>query len=73
MRMLRTMNLTNRHKPDEKAGAGSLGHEWFHALDNYFSRMRGKKSDHMTDALDVSLASEGSSWRASRRRQEGND
>ncbi|MCB1569022.1 MAG: hypothetical protein KDI69_09455, partial [Xanthomonadales bacterium] len=22
-------------------GAGSLGHEWFHALDNYFSRQRG--------------------------------
>lgn len=22
-------------------GAGSLAHEWFHALDNYFSRMRG--------------------------------
>jgi len=22
-------------------GAGSLGHEWFHALDNYFSRLRG--------------------------------
>lgn len=22
-------------------GAGNLGHEWFHALDNYFSRLRG--------------------------------
>jgi hypothetical protein len=26
----------------KKAGAGSLAHEWFHALDNYFSRMGGK-------------------------------
>lgn len=23
-------------------GFGSLGHEWFHALDNYFSKMRGE-------------------------------
>ena len=27
-----------------KAGAGSLAHEWFHALDNHFGR-QGKKSD----------------------------
>lgn len=25
-------------------GAGSLAHEWFHALDNYFSRLRGSTS-----------------------------
>lgn len=30
-------------------GAGSLAHEWFHALDNYFSRKRGYKLDYMTD------------------------
>jgi len=24
-------------------GAGTLAHEWFHALDNYFSRIRGEK------------------------------
>lgn len=40
----------------KKDGAGSLGHEWWHALDNYFSRLRGKKGDMMTEALDVSLA-----------------
>ena len=25
-------------------GAGALAHEWFHALDNYFSRMRGAET-----------------------------
>ena len=44
----------------KKSGAGSLGHEWWHALDNYFSRMRSKGDGMMTDALDVSLASRGS-------------
>jgi len=28
----------------KKDGAGSLAHEWFHALDNYFARERGGKS-----------------------------
>lgn len=46
----------------KKDGAGSLGHEWWHALDNYFSRMRGKGGDMMTEALDVSLASRGSEF-----------
>lgn len=46
----------------KKSGAGSLGHEWWHALDNYFSRMRAKSGDMMTDALDVSLASRGSKF-----------
>jgi len=32
-----------------KAGAGSLAHEWWHALDNYFSRERGAVSDYMTE------------------------
>jgi hypothetical protein len=30
-------------------GAGSLAHEWWHALDNYFSRMRGKDMDYLTE------------------------
>lgn len=29
----------------KKAGAGSLGHEWWHSLDNFFGRMSGKGSD----------------------------
>lgn len=29
-------------------GAGSLAHEWFHALDNYFSRMRGNSDGFLT-------------------------
>ncbi len=36
------INLTKR------AGPGSLAHEWWHALDNYFSRMRGKPDDYLT-------------------------
>jgi hypothetical protein len=52
------INLTKRN------GAGSLGHEWWHALDNYFSRMRSKGGDMMTDALDVSLASRDSDFMA---------
>lgn len=32
----------------KKEGAGSLGHEWFHAMDNYFSRQRGKNDDFLT-------------------------
>ena len=46
----------------KKDGAGSIGHEWWHALDNYFSRMREKKSDYMTEGMDVSLASRGSPY-----------
>ncbi|HRO35393.1 LPD38 domain-containing protein [Thauera sp.] len=45
----------------KKEGAGSLGHEWWHALDNYFSRMRNS-GGYMTDALDVSLADRGSDF-----------
>lgn len=29
----------------KKAGAGTLAHEWWHALDNYFTRERGGSSD----------------------------
>lgn len=46
----------------KKEGAGSLGHEWWHAVDNYFSRMRKQPGDMMTTALDVSLASRGSNF-----------
>lgn len=37
----------------KKSGAGSLGHEWWHALDNYFSRMRGLGDEMLTSATDV--------------------
>ncbi len=30
-------------------GAGSLAHEWWHALDNYFSRKRGEKLNMLTE------------------------
>ncbi|WP_421215966.1 LPD38 domain-containing protein [Aeromonas enteropelogenes] len=40
----------------KKNGKGSLGHEWWHALDNYFSRRRGQAGGMMTEARDVSLA-----------------
>lgn len=30
-------------------GAGSLAHEWFHAMDNYFSRMRGEGESYVTE------------------------
>lgn len=36
------INLTKR------AGAGSLAHEWWHALDNYFSRSGGRADSYMT-------------------------
>ena len=36
------INLTKRE------GAGSLAHEWWHGLDNYFSRQRGDGNGYMT-------------------------
>lgn len=33
----------------KKAGAGSLAHEWYHALDNYFSRKRGDASSFISE------------------------
>jgi len=33
----------------KKSGAGSLAHEWWHALDNYFSRMRKDKEGYLTE------------------------
>lgn len=46
----------------KKNGAGSLGHEWWHALDNYFSRERKKADSYMTDATDVKLSARGSKY-----------
>lgn len=37
------INLTKRE------GAGSLAHEWWHGLDNYFSRERGDGGSYMTE------------------------
>jgi hypothetical protein len=34
----------------KKKGAGSLAHEWWHALDNYFSRNRGLKDSYLTES-----------------------
>lgn len=41
-------------------GAGSLGHEWWHALDSYFARMRKDPSGMMTETQGVSLATRAS-------------
>lgn len=30
-------------------GAGSLAHEWLHALDNYFERMRGRNNEFISE------------------------
>lgn len=43
----------------KKSGAGSLGHEWWHAVDNYFSRMRSSASGYMTESSDVNAAAKG--------------
>ena len=37
----------------KKSGAGSLAHEWWHGLDNYFSRARNQPSSYVTDAPRV--------------------
>ena len=37
------INLTRKN------GAGSLAHEWWHALDNYFSRSRNKNDEFLTE------------------------
>jgi len=37
------INLTRENGP------GSLAHEWFHAIDNYFARMRGEKEGALTE------------------------
>lgn len=33
----------------KKNGAGSLAHEWWHAFDNYISRVKGKKTGYITE------------------------
>lgn len=67
------------------SGAGSLGHEWFHALDHYFARQDGKTASERTAnqrgdlVFDVSpgaeraLASSGFKLRGSGVRQEVRD
>ena len=37
----------------KNSGAGSLAHEWFHSLDNYFSRMGGDKEGYATENLQL--------------------
>ena len=34
----------------KKGGAGSLAHEWFHGVDNYFSRQRGRPVGFITQS-----------------------
>lgn len=47
----------------KKNGAGSLGHEWWHAVDNYFAKMRKENGgSFMTTARDVLLASRDSGY-----------
>lgn len=42
------INLTRRR------GAGSLAHEWWHALDNYFTRLRGQRGEdqYLTESAE---------------------
>ncbi|MDD3910404.1 MAG: LPD5 domain-containing protein, partial [Proteiniphilum sp.] len=45
----------------KKSGAGSLAHEWWHALDNYFARIGNKSLDFATDGtkgLDTNVREE---------------
>lgn len=35
-------------------GAGTLAHEWWHAMDNYFARMRGQRHKYNTDRTGYS-------------------
>ncbi len=44
-------------------GAGSLAHEWFHAVDNYFSRKNGKGEEYLSDTY-TKLNDEGAVRRA---------
>ena len=39
-------------------GAGSLAHEWWHALDNYFARRGGIKTGMMTQGANAEVRSE---------------
>ncbi len=42
----------------KKAGAGSLAHEWFHAMDHYFNRHVGKNKDSLTLLTESKTLSE---------------
>lgn len=44
----------------KKKGAGSLAHEWWHALDNYFERARGRKINYLTDSPSTRFNADGS-------------
>lgn len=39
-------------------GAGSLAHEWWHALDNYFARREGRPLDMATDNRQIAMRDE---------------
>ena len=39
-------------------GAGSLAHEWWHALDNYFARAAGAKGGMVTDSERLAMRTE---------------
>lgn len=39
-------------------GAGTLAHEWWHAIDNYFSRRRGHSAGYNTERRDYKLTRE---------------
>ena len=39
-------------------GAGSLAHEWWHALDNYFARTSGQNMGMVTDDRNISMRPE---------------
>ena len=41
-------------------GAGSLAHEWWHAMDNYFSRNRGQKESFITQSPRDRIERDGS-------------
>lgn len=43
----------------KKKGAGSLAHEWWHGLDNYFERTRGRKDNFLTDSPRVRINRDG--------------
>ena len=43
----------------KKKGAGSLGHEWFHALDNYFSRKFDRNTEFITDRPRTRIGKDG--------------
>lgn len=45
------------------AGAGSLGHEWWHALDNYFARMRNEKDGFLTERPRATMVKESGMYR----------